>query len=113
MPTDSICLNVNGQSKPVYECHEHRQSHTIDILLRREPLNNQRCQYILSILIHELCHALLDTYCCRWHIFMADLLCTCGLVGQNKAWAGLFLWVRASARIAFGLDIDLELALQL
>ena len=39
---------------------------------------------------------------------MAEFLYFYGLEGHGKAWADIFLWVRASARIAFGLNIDLD-----
>lgn len=111
IPSDCIGLEVSGQAKAVSTCWEHRQIHKIDILLRCEPRgcpDNQRCHRILSTLLHELCHAVLNIYGCKCHISMADFLYFRGLEGHGKAWADLFLWVRVSARIVFELQIDLD-----
>lgn len=39
---------------------------------------------------------------------MVDFLCFQGIEGHGKAWADPFLWVRASARTVFDLNIDLD-----
>jgi len=103
-----------GHTACLDDCLEYQQVHRAKIELDpiREPPDLSDAQLrerLLSVLVHELCHAYLSIFVERGTLFVQDRLRALGVDGHGQAFADLFESIASVLRSHNVIDLNLEL----
>jgi len=86
-------ITHTGEVQPVHTCPTHQQCHTTSILLKHPPPcpsspedRRQRLDYLLGLLLHELCHAYVAIFTDWRDRSIGDALIEHGPTAHGLAW---------------------------
>ena len=106
----------DGQTSYGHICYKHQQCHTVCIFLTRYHYGADRKRLsprkqldnILSLLLHEMSHAWVETFGNRRYGSASEAIEEIGLTGHGKAWKNVFRMCVWAAREHFGLECNRE-----
>jgi hypothetical protein len=103
-----------GEVQPVHTCPTHQQCHTMHILLTRPSpcpsaspeTRRRRLDYLLGLLLHELCHAYIAIFASWHHRTIEDALIEHGPTAHGLAWENVMKMACWAVDDFLGLQID-------